>query len=68
MKAIIYEKKIQRVREAMETRWSWVQLLHSTVASSELGDMYEVHNREVSKFGYLNPRHSGLWYENLPIR
>ena len=26
----------------METRRSWVQPLHSTVASSELGDMVEV--------------------------
>ena len=30
----------------METKWSWVQPLHSTVASSELRDIYEVYNRE----------------------
>ena len=29
----------------METRWSWVQPLHSTVASSEIRDIYG--NREV---------------------
>ena len=26
----------------METRWSWVQPLHSTVASSEIRDIYVV--------------------------
>ena len=36
----------------METNWSWVQPLHSTVASSELRDMYAVYNREVSKIGF----------------
>ena len=35
----------------METRWSWVQPLHSTMASSELRDIYEVYNREVRKLG-----------------
>ena len=29
----------------METRWSWVQPLYSTLASSELRYMYEVYNR-----------------------
>ena len=35
----------------METMWSWVQPLHSTMASSELRDFYEVYNREVRIFG-----------------
>ena len=30
---------------------SWVQQLYSTMASSELRDMYEVYNREVRKLG-----------------
>ena len=51
----------------METRWSWVKPLHSTVASSEwswvqpllstmasseLSDMHEEYNREVRKLGF----------------
>ena len=35
----------------METMMSWVQPLHSTLASSELSDMYEVYNKEVRKLG-----------------
>ena len=35
----------------METRWSWVQPLHSTVASSEIRDMYGVYNRERERPG-----------------
>ena len=36
----------------MKTRWSWVQLQHSMVASSELRDMYKVCNREVRKLDF----------------
>ena len=35
----------------MDTMWSWVQPLHSILASSDLRDMYEVYNRG-EKFGY----------------
>ena len=35
---------------------SWVQALHSTMASSKLRDMYGVYNREVRKL-VSNPRH-----------
>ena len=34
----------------METRWSWVKPLHSTVASSEIRDIYRV--IEVRKLGF----------------
>ena len=43
----------QLVRLPMETRWSWVEPLHSTMTSSELRDMYEVYNREVRKLGIV---------------
>ena len=36
----------------METRWSWVQPLHSRVASIELRDIYEVYNKEVRNLGF----------------
>ena len=39
----------------METMMSWVQPLHSTLASRELKDMYEVSNREVRNLG-LEPK------------
>ena len=36
----------------MENMRSWVQPLHSTMASSKLRDMYGVYNREVRKLGF----------------
>ena len=47
----------------METRWSWVQPLDSTVASSELRYIYEIYNREVGKLGF----ESACSANNLPI-
>ena len=47
------ERERERERErAMETTQSWAQPLHSTVASSELRDIYEVYNKEVRKLGF----------------
>ena len=46
------EHAIQFVRFSIETRWLWVQALHSTMTSSELSNIYEVYNKEVRKLGF----------------
>ena len=44
----LHEREREREKPScpMETKWSWVEPLDSTMESSELRDMYDLYNRE----------------------